>query len=90
MKRVRIYIYGRVQGVLFRHYTNKKAINLGLKGYVRNIGDGSVEVVAEGDKEGIENLIKFCKKGPVNAIVKKIKIDYEEPKADFEEFGIRY
>lgn len=90
MKRVRLRISGRVQGVYFRHHTNKEANRLGLKGFVRNLEDGSVEVVAEGNEDKINELIEFCKKGPEHAYVENLEVKYEEPKNEFEFFNVRY
>lgn len=89
MKRVRLIIKGRVQGVFFRHNTNKVAYKLGLKGFVRNLDDGSVEVIAEGDKKKIDELIQFCRKGPAYARVDDVKIGYEKTKGEFSGFEVR-
>ena len=90
MKRVRLVISGSVQGVFFRHNTNKEANKLGLKGFVRNLDNGSVEVIAEGEDKKMEQLIEFCKKGPDRARVDNVEIEYEEPKKEFTEFSIGY
>ena len=89
MKCVHLIISGRVQGVFFRDSTIRKAIELGLKGYVKNLQDGSVEVVAEGIEDKINELIEFIKKGPGIASVTGIKIKYKEPE-NFKNFEIRY
>ena len=90
MKRVHILVYGRVHGVFFRHNTNKIAHELGLNGFVRNLADGSVEVVAEGNEEKLKKLAEFCKKGLFGARVDDIKISFEKPKNEFSGFEIRY
>ncbi len=87
---VRLIISGRVQGVFFRAYTKEVADSLGLKGFVRNLKDGSVEVIAVGDEDRIKKFIAWCKKGPRNAKVEDVKIKYTEIKEDFKEFEIRY
>lgn len=89
MKRVRLIISGRVQGVFFRHNTNIEANRLGLKGFVKNI-NGDVEIVAEGSESEIKQLIAFCRKGPETAEVSDVKIEYEEPKDEFSSFSVRY
>jgi len=63
MKRTHLTIHGLVQGVFFRARTRDAAQSFGLKGYVKNLPDGKVEVVAEGPKEKINELIEYCKKG---------------------------
>ena len=75
MKRVHLIISGRVQGVFYRHTTNKEANKLGLKGFVRNLGNGDVEVIAEGDEEKLKALILFCRQGPEFANVKNIQVE---------------
>lgn len=90
MKRVHIFVYGRVQGIFFRYNTNKVANKLGLKGFVRNLDDGGVEVIAEGNKNNLKELIEFCKKGPLGARVKDIKINFEKAKNEFSGFEVRY
>ncbi|MBS3098483.1 acylphosphatase [Candidatus Woesearchaeota archaeon] len=90
MKRLHIIVSGRVQGVFFRHNTNIVANKLGLKGYVRNTGDGNVEVIAEGPEDKLRELVEFCKKGPLGARVDNVKLSYEEPKNEFDCFSIKY
>lgn len=72
------FISGRVQGVGFRAFTYEAATDLRLKGWVRNLTDGRVEAVAEGDEKSINDLLARVKKGPGSAIVKSV----EESKAD--------
>ncbi len=86
VKRVHIIVSGNVQGVFFRYNTRRLALNLNLKGFARNLENGDVEVIAEGNEEAIKELIEFCKKGPVGAKVKDIKVDYEEMKNEFDGF----
>jgi len=88
MQRAHITVHGSVQGVFFRHNTKRQALNLGLKGYVRNKGDGTVEVVAEGPEEKIKDLIEFCNKGPEAADVRKVNVNFEKPKNEFEGFEV--
>jgi acylphosphatase len=86
--KVKIIISGHVQGVMFRYYTKKTAISLGLKGYAKNLIDGNVKVIAEGDEEAIKKLIEFCKKGPEGADVSNIDVEYQEFKNEFDDFYI--
>lgn len=90
MKRIHLIISGSVQGVWFRHNTNRVANKLGLAGFVRNLPDGNVEVIAEGDEEKLNELIAFCKKGPEGANVEDVKIEYQKPKNEFKAFSIKY
>ena len=90
MKRIHLIISGRVQRVFFRHNTNTVANKLGLKGFVRNLYNGNVEVVAEGSEEKLKELLKFCREGPESAHVENVGIKYEETKREFKTFSIKY
>jgi acylphosphatase len=74
---VRLRISGRVQGVFFRVYTRDEARRLGLKGWVRNLPDGRVEVLAQGDSEQLRALESFCRKGPPHARVQDVEVTEE-------------
>ncbi|HHF55963.1 MAG TPA: acylphosphatase [Thermoplasmatales archaeon] len=89
MKRAHVRIYGKVQGVWFRAHTKDMADKLGIKGWVRNVPDGSVEAVFEGDDESVEKIIEWCHRGPPLARVEGVEVEYEEPKGE-EKFEIRY
>ncbi len=90
MKRVKVYVSGVVQGVGFRYFTKKVAREIGVRGYVMNLNDGRVLVVAEGEEEQIEKLISALKVGPKSAIVKNVEVIEEEYKGEFENFEVRY
>ncbi len=83
-------ISGKVQGVWYRATTKEKAEELGIKGWVRNTSDGKVEAVFEGDQNNIEEMIKWCKKGPDFANVIDVDVNPEELSEEFEGFNIRY
>ena len=87
--RAHILILGRVQGVAFRYYTQDVAQNLEIKGWVRNCWDGKVEIVMEGEKEKVEQLINWCYREPGSAIVEKVDIEWEKYRGEFNSFGIR-
>jgi acylphosphatase len=72
--RRRIRVYGRVQGVFFRQWTARKARALGVRGWVRNRLDGSVELLAYGKGEAVEALIAACRTGPPDARVDRIEV----------------
>ncbi len=86
MKRAHLFISGKVQGVFYRAFTKEVADSLGLKGWVRNLKDGRVEAVFEGDEDKISIAIERCKEGPIYARVDNIEIIWEEPEGllDFE------
>ncbi len=81
-KVVRLLISGRVQGVFFRAYTRDEARRLGLKGWVRNLPDGRVEVLAQGDEEDLARLESFCRRGPPYAHVRSVERIEEEMPGD--------
>ena len=89
MKCVHLVVSGRVQGVFFRDNIRKKARELGLTGYARNLADGTVEVVAEGDEEKINELLSFIKRDPGASRVTGIKVKHKESE-NFKNFEIKH
>jgi acylphosphatase len=87
--RAHLYVSGIVQGVFFRTNTQDVASSLGLTGWVRNLRDGRVEIVAEGLKDKIEQLIQWCRKGPPSARVDNVEVNREETTGEFENFETR-
>jgi acylphosphatase len=92
MKRVRIHAFvsGLVQGVNFRYYTKKFAEGLGIGGWVRNLNDGRVEVLAEGSEVRIKHFLDFLRKGPPGSKVINVEVKEEEYKGEFKFFDILY
>jgi acylphosphatase len=90
MRCVRLFISGWVQGVFFRAYVREKANKYGVKGWVRNLRDGRVEALLEGDEEGVRKVIEACKIGPEGAVVKDIQVIEEEYSGKFQNFTIQY
>lgn len=87
--RARVLVSGRVQGVFFRQETYELAISLNLTGWVRNTHDDRVEAIFEGEKEDVEKLIGFCRKGPPYARVTKVEVTWENYAGEFAGFRIR-
>ncbi len=83
-------VHGRVQRVFFRAFASDKAVQLGLNGFVRNLSDGTVEVVAEGDEKKLEEFLGFLHKGPPAALVKKVDFEWKKPSLKFTAFSSRY
>jgi acylphosphatase len=77
--RRRLLIAGRVQGVFFRDSTHQQARSTGVAGHVRNLDDGRVEVVLEGEPQAVEQMVDFCRKGPDRAEVREVSVSEEEP-----------
>ncbi len=88
--RAHILVSGRVQGVFFRDHTQRWASSLSLSGWVRNVLDGRVEVVVEGDKEKIEKLIAKLKLGPPMAEVIHLEVSWDEYQGEFTGFRITW
>ena len=86
IKREHLLISGQVQGVSFRAYTEQKARALGLTGFVRNLSDGRVEVIAEGDESQLEILKRWCHEGSPQAVVDEVVTETQSPTGEFDEF----
>ncbi|MEA2092545.1 MAG: acylphosphatase [Patescibacteria group bacterium] len=87
--RAKVFISGKVQGVFFRDSAQKKAVSLGLSGWVRNLDDGRVEVLFQGESERVRDMILWVHKGPEFAIVDDTNIIFEDYKEDFDNFEVR-
>jgi len=88
--RAHVYISGLVQGVYFRYETMRRARRLNVTGWVRNLPDGRVEAIFEGEREAVEKMISFCRRGPPGAIVRDVKVSWGEPTGEFRDFKIIY
>lgn len=89
-KRVHIEVEGRVQGVGFRFECIRVATRLGLRGWVRNMVDGSVELVAEGEQEAVDQMTAWARQGPCGAQVSACRVTPETPTGEFESFEVRF
>jgi acylphosphatase len=90
MKRVRVFISGKVQGVFFRAYTQEEAKKVGVKGWVRNLPDGRVEAVFEGEDSAVDHMIKWCHQGSPYSRVTGVEVKEEPYTGEFNDFEIRY
>ncbi len=88
MNRIHLFVFGRVQGVFFRATVQKWAKELKLTGWVKNLPDGSVEVVAEGPMDKLKKLMNLAKEGPPGANVDYIEVEWENKKENFKSFEI--
>ena len=86
--RAHVYVNGRVQGVFFRAETANLAHRLGLAGWVRNMPDGRVEALFEGEKENVEKAVEFCRRGPPGAHVGNLDVEWEEWRGEFRGFQV--
>ena len=88
--RAHVVVSGRVQGVFFRAEAQEKAKELGVFGWVKNLSEGRVEAVFEGERDKVEEMVKWAKKGPPGAIVNDLNVVWEEYQAEFNNFEIRH
>jgi len=89
-KKIHIFVSGRVQCVFFRDNTRRMAKKLDLTGWVRNLDDGRVEIVAEGDIKKLKKLLNWTKKGSLLARVQKVEKECGNFSGQFKEFDIKY
>ncbi|MEO0086543.1 MAG: acylphosphatase [candidate division WOR-3 bacterium] len=89
-KRYHIFVSGRVQGVFYRDFTRRQAKRFNITGWVKNLWDGRVEVVAEGEEENLKKFIEELEKGPPAARVENLEIKEEEATLEFDDFEIIY
>ena len=84
--RAHVTITGYVQGVFFRHSTAQRARAAGLTGWVKNLADGRVEALIQGEREPVERLVAWCEHGPPHASVERIEVEWETVSGDFSGF----
>ena len=89
-EQVHILVSGMVQGVFFRYSTVSRARELGLTGWVRNLSDGRVEILAQGGKKKLEQLVEWSRRGPDGARVSGVEFFWEEAKLTFSSFKISW
>lgn len=85
-----VFVTGKVQGVYYRQKTMETAQSHGVTGWVRNLPDGRVEAVLEGDESGVKSVIEWCKIGPPKAQVENVDTKFESYSGKFSEFTISY
>lgn len=89
LKQVKLIFYGRVQGIGFRYIAQRFARKLNLQGYVKNLADGSVKLIAQGDEESINNLVLEIKKYFLSEI-EKVETIWQKPTSTFRDFQIQF
>lgn len=85
-----VFMSGRVQGVNLRYYTQREANSLGLTGWVRNLADGRVEAIIEGDKETVQRMVNWCHQGPATAQIDHVGVSYQPATGAFFSFEVRW
>ncbi len=88
--RAHVFVSGRVQGVFFRSETQHEANRRNVSGWVRNLPDRRVEAVFEGERDDVERLIEFCRRGPPGARVTGVEVRWERYIGEFRGFRVRY
>jgi len=87
---IKVIVKGRVQGVFYRAHTQRQADRLGVKGYVKNLPDRSVEAVFKGDPQSVSQMVKWCHKGPAASNVEDVLTQNQKDLSNFKNFEIRY
>ncbi|TNF49000.1 acylphosphatase [bacterium] len=88
--RVHMIVHGRVQGVFFRDSTRRVALEMNLTGIVRNLMDGSVEIIAEGPREELDKFVLWTHQGPPSAVVDNVDVEFNEATGEYTTFSITY
>lgn len=88
--RAHVYVVGKVQGVFFRQNTKRQAQSHGVNGWVKNLEDGRVEAVLEGEEDAVKAVVEFCRVGPKGASVTSIDVNWEPYREEFQGFAIAY
>jgi acylphosphatase len=87
--RIHVWVNGRVQGVGFRAYVQQNAVQIGVTGWVRNVGYDEVEAVAEGSKEQAEDFLRVMKRGPMSSRVEDWREEWEKATGEFNSFRVK-
>ncbi|MCX6799276.1 MAG: acylphosphatase [Candidatus Diapherotrites archaeon] len=90
MEQLHAFVSGDVQGVGFRYFVASKARALGITGFVMNLPDGIVEVLAQGSSEALQQLLGTLRRGPAGGHVEKVEAQWQKPERIFKEFGIKH
>ena len=85
-RRARVIVSGRVQGVFFRDSTRREATRAGLTGWVCNLPEGRVEALFEGDEAAVQRLVEWCRRGPPDAHVEQVAVEWGEVTGEFDRF----
>jgi acylphosphatase len=90
LSRVHVFVSGRVQGVAYRYFVERRASEIPVTGWVRNLRDGRVEIMAEGEKADLESFLGFLRQGPRMANVDDLGILWEDYRGEYEDFRIEF
>lgn len=90
LSRIHVFASGRVQGVAYRYFAEREALEMSLTGWVRNTFDGRVEVVAEGEKGALEQFVESLRRGPRLARVEGLDVEWEDHRGEFSDFRIGF
>jgi acylphosphatase len=88
--RVKVIVKGIVQGVNFRYYSQRQATKFNVSGWVKNLPDGSVAAVFEGDEQDVEAMVQWCRRGPPSAHVTELIAQPEEYRGEFSSFSVKF
>ena len=89
-QRIHLLVSGKVQGVFFRQATKVVAIKNNVTGWVKNLENGEVEILLEGDDKNVNSVIDWCRNGPANSRVDEVKIEQQEFSGQYSNFEVSY
>jgi acylphosphatase len=90
LSRIHVFVSGRIQGVAYRFFAERRAAEIPVTGWVRNLRDGRVEIVAEGRKVDLERFLEFLRQGPRMAKVDGLDLLWEDYRGEFKDFRIEF
>jgi acylphosphatase len=90
LSRVHVFVSGRVQGVAYRYFVERRAADIPVTGWVRNLRDGRVEIMAEGEKADLESFLGFLRQGPRMANVDDLDVLWEDYRGEYKDFRIEF
>ncbi len=90
MHEIHAFIKGKVQGVAYRNYVQSAADTLGIVGWVKNLSDGSVEVLAQGTTDSLKEFIEYLHEGSLTSKVEEVSVDWSTAKKVYDDFSIMY
>ena len=90
LSRIHVFLSGRVQGVAFRYFAQRQAVQMNITGWVKNLYDGRVEVLAEGRKDDLERFLDELGRGPRLSKVDNVNAQWEDPTGEFDDFRVEF
>jgi len=87
-KSVKLIVKGSVQGIFYRQFCKEEADKLGVKGFVRNLDSGDVELLLEGDNDEVDMIVKLCRQGPKHSVIRDVQVEERNWTGEFKGFKV--